>query len=82
MTIITELANGNTEVFESGNYLISRAKDFHPMILKVSIFADGKKIKTVSRRFKFFYKHFTFKSKKVQEELRKLSEQKQAEKTA
>lgn len=72
MIIITELANGNTEVFENTNYIISKAKDFYPMICKVSIYDNGKKIKSVSRPFKWFYKHFTFKSKKVQEILKNL----------
>lgn len=54
MTIITELADGRTEVFESSNYVISKPKDFHPLICKVSVFENGFKIKSVSRPFKFF----------------------------
>lgn len=76
MTIITELADGRTEVFESSNYVISKPKDFHPLICKVSVFENGFKIKSVSRPFKFFYKHFTFKSDKVQTLLKNLEEQK------
>ena len=75
MTIKTELVNGNTEIFKSDNYVISRAKDFHPMILKVSVYAENRKIMSKSRRFKFIYKHFTFKSERVQSQLRKLEEQ-------
>ena len=41
MTIITELADGRTEVFESSNYVISKPKDFHPLICKVSVFENG-----------------------------------------
>ena len=76
MTIITELANGRTEVFETSNYVISKTKDFHPLLCKVSIYDNGKKIKSVSRPFKFFYKHFIFKSDKVQTLLKNLEEQK------
>ena len=76
MTIITELANGNFEVFETSNYVISKTKDFHPLLCKVSIYDNGKKIKSVSRPFKFFYKYFTFKSDKVQTLLKNLEEQK------
>lgn len=72
MTIKAELADGTFEIFESGNYKLSTVKDFHPMICKVSIYDNGKKIKSVSRPFKWFYKHFTFKSKKVQETLKNL----------
>lgn len=76
MTIITELANGNFEVFETSNYVVSKTKDFHPLLCKVSIYDTGKKIKSVSRPFKFFYKHFIFKSDKVQTLLKNLEEQK------
>ena len=77
MTIITELADGRTEVFESSNYVISKPKDFHPLIWKVSVFENGFKIKSVSRPFKFIYKHFIFKSEKVQTVLKNIEEQKQ-----
>lgn len=77
MVVKTELANGNFEVFESSNYLISKPKDFHPLLCKVSIYDNGKKIKSVSRPFKFIYKHFIFKSEKVQTILKNLEEQRQ-----
>ena len=77
MTIITELADGRTEVFESSNYVISRPRDFHPLICKVSVFENGFKIKSVSRPFKLIYKHFIFKSEKVQTVLKNIEEQKQ-----
>ena len=77
MTIITELADGRTEVFETSNYVISKPKDFHPLISKVSVFENGFKIKSVSRPFKFIYKHFIFKSEKVQTILKNLEEQRQ-----
>ena len=72
MVVKTELANGNFEVFESSNYVISKMKDFHPLLCKVSIYDNGKKIKSVSRPFKFIYKHFIFKSEKVQTVLKNL----------
>ena len=59
MTIRLELANGNCEIFESDNYTISRLNDMHPMICKVDVFSNGKKIKT---------------KKKVQEKLKKINE--------
>lgn len=68
------LADGTLEMFETGNYKISKVKDFHPLICKVTVFSNnGKKIKSVKRPFVFFYKHFTFKSEKVQKELADLS---------
>lgn len=75
MVVKTELANGNFEVFETSNYVISKPKDFHPLLCKVSIYDNGKKIKSVSRSFKFIYKHFIFKSEKVQTVLKNIEEQ-------
>ena len=75
MVVKTELANGNFEVFETSNYVISKPKDFHPLLCKVSIYDNGKKIKSVSRPFKFIYKHFIFKSEKVQTVLKNIEEQ-------
>ena len=77
MVVKTELVNGNFEVFESSNYVIIKMKDFHPLLCKVSIYDNGKKIKSVSRPFKFIYKHFIFKSEKVQTVLKNLEEQRQ-----
>lgn len=76
MVVKTELANGNFEVFETSNYMVSKTKDFHPLLCKVSIYDNGKKIKSVSRPFKFIYKHFIFKSDKVQTFLKNIDEQK------
>ena len=75
MTIITELANGNTEIFETNSFVISKTKDFHPNILKVKVYSGNKKIKSKIRPFCFFYKHFVFKSKRVQEQLREIEQQ-------
>lgn len=77
MVVKTELANGRTEVFETSNYVISKTKDFHPLLCKVSIYDNGKKIKSVSRPFKFIYKHFIFKSEKVQKLLVELENKKE-----
>lgn len=80
MTIKIERADGEIEIFNSDNYRIGKSKDFHPLICTVSVYDNGVKIKTMKRPFKFFYKHFTFKSKKVQEQLKKLEEQETPEK--
>lgn len=75
MIVKIERADGETEIFNTDNYRISKSKDFHPLICTVSVYDNGVKIKTVKRPFKFFYKYFTFKSSKVQEQLKKLEEQ-------
>lgn len=46
MVIQLELANGCYEMFEIDNYVISKVNDMHPMICKVDVFSNGKKIKT------------------------------------
>ena len=75
MTIKIERADGEIEIFNSDSCRISKPKDFHPLICKVSVFENGFKIKSVSRPFKFIYKHFIFKSEKVQNVLKNLEEQ-------
>lgn len=74
MTIKLELANGNYEMFETDNYIISRVKEMHPMICKVNVFSNGRKIKTKKRFCIWWYKLITFKSQKVQDKLKKLNE--------
>ena len=80
MIVEIERADGEIEIFNTDNYRISKPKDFHPLICKVSVYDNGVKIKTVKRPFKFFYKHFTFKSAKVQERLKELEKQAELEK--
>lgn len=74
MIIKIELANGEIEFAETSNYKFSTLKDLHPMIIKATVYSGTKKIKSISRPFKFFYKHFTFKSEKVQKQLEKLND--------
>lgn len=73
MVIKNYLANGNVEVFTTDRYLIGKSKDFHPLICKVEVFDFGKKIFTKKRHFSFIYKHFIFKSAKVQKQLEELA---------
>lgn len=74
MTIRLELANGSYEMFETDNYVIGRLNNMHPMICKVDVFSNGRKIKTKKRFCIWWYKLITFKSQKVQDELKKLNE--------
>ena len=75
MTVKAELADGTTDIFETSSYKISTLKDFHPMLCSVEVYSGAKRIKKVSRRFKFFYKHFTFRSRKVQDKLAEIQKQ-------
>lgn len=80
MIVKAELADGTTDIFETGNYKISTLRDFHPMLCSVEIYFGTKRIKKVSRRFKFLYKHFIFKSRKVQDKLAEIQKQQTTEK--
>lgn len=69
-------ADGVIEVFQTPNYIISKAKGFNPIICKVVVYSDsGVKIESRKRFFSLFYKLFTFKTKKVQDELKRINEQ-------
>ena len=74
MTIKINRADNQIEIFETSNYLISKSKEFHPMICKITVFENGHKIACRKRPFSFFYKKFIFKSKKVQEQLNEIIE--------
>ena len=75
MTVVLDLANGNTETFTTENYVISRPKDFHPMICRVTVFDNGRRIARKKRPFSWWYKMVTFNSFKVQEKLKELQGQ-------
>lgn len=74
MTVVLDLANGNTETFTTENYVISRPKDFHPMICRVTVFDNGRRIARRKRFCIWWYKKFTFNSFKVQEKLKALQQ--------
>lgn len=74
MTVVIELANGQTETFQTDKYIISKVKDFHPLICKVEIYDNGKCIAKKKRLFSWWYKVVTFNSYKVQQKLKELHE--------
>ena len=81
MTIKTELANGNYEIFESNGYNVSTVKDMHPMIVAISVYNNGKRIFKKSRFCKWWYKHITFKTEKVQNLLKEIEAQRSRKET-
>lgn len=74
MTIKVTLANGTIESFQTEKYIVSSTKDFHPLIIKVEIFDNGKRIAKRKRAFSWWYRRFTFYSYKVQKKLKELQE--------
>lgn len=72
-----KLVNGIFECFHTESYQIGSVKDFNPYILSVTLLTDnGVAIKRCSRPFKWWYKHITFKSAKVQDEIKRLESEK------
>lgn len=75
MTVVLDLANGNTEIFETEKYVISKAKDFHQLICGVTVYNNGRRIARKQRPFSWWYKMVTFNRFKVQEKLKELQGQ-------
>lgn len=76
MTIKLYRADGELELFRTDNYVLGKAKDFHPLICKAEVFTDaGKLLARRSRRFSWYYKHVTFKTKEVQDKIEELKRQ-------
>lgn len=73
MTVVLDLANSQTEIFETEKYVISKAKDFHPLICGVTVFDNGRRIARRKRLCIWWYKKFTFKSESVQIKLKELN---------
>ena len=79
MTVVLELANGQTEIFETEKYIISKAKDFHPLICGVTVYEKGRRIARKKRPFSWWYRRVTFNSFRVQEKLKDLEASNQHE---
>lgn len=67
MVAKVELANGNVEFAEVNQYAIGT--ELHPAVVKITIYDNGKKICSKARKHIFIYKHFTFKTKAVQDQI-------------
>lgn len=75
MTAKVTLVNGTIESFQTEKYIVSSPKDFHPLIIMVEIFDNGKRIAKRKRAFSWWYRRFTFNNYKVQQKLKELQEQ-------
>ena len=73
MTVVLDLANGQTETFETEKYVISKAKEFHPLICGVTVYDNGRRIARKKRPLSWWYKKVTFKSEYVQNKLKELN---------
>ena len=62
-----ELANGNVEFAEVNQYAIGT--ELHPAVIRITVYDKGKKICSKTRKHSFIYKHFTFKTKEVQDQI-------------
>ena len=73
MTVVLDLANGQTEIFKTEKYVISKANDFHPLICGVTVYDNGRRIARKKRPLSWWYKKVTFKSEYVQNKLKELN---------
>lgn len=80
MTVKVLTVENNVECFETGKFVVSPVKDMNPLILSVWVYSGNKLICRRKRHFTWLYKHFTFKSKKVQDVLKQMEEVKQENK--
>ena len=77
MTVKVKTAENNIECFETNEYIISPLESMNPLILSVEVYSGPRLIARRTRPFKWFYKHVTFKSRKVQAavmEMRRIKE--------
>lgn len=62
MIVKLKLVNGNTQMFETADYVVNPIKIMHPDILSVKVYSNDRKILfTVKRKFQLFYKKFIYK---------------------
>lgn len=62
-----KLVNGNIEMFETENYVVSKVKEMHPDILDVKVYnASGKLIAHRRRWRQRFYKKYLYKPVSVE----------------
>ena len=73
MTVKAIRADGVVEIFETPNYQISKRDDMHPALLKVVVYSGDKIIASIKRKHAFFYKHFKFGTKEVQDKIIEIS---------
>ena len=60
MLVKLKLVKGQTEIFETENYVVTAEKDLHPAILSGKIYSNGKLVYRFSRKHPFYYEHFVF----------------------
>lgn len=80
MTVKILTIENNIECFKSEKIVVSSIKDMNPLILSVWVYSGDKLICRRKRHFTWLYKHFTFKSKKVQDVLKQMEEGEQENK--
>jgi hypothetical protein len=62
-----KLVNGNIEMFETENYVVSKVKEMHPDILDVKVYTTSGKLIAHRRRWRQrFYKKYLYKPVSVE----------------
>lgn len=73
MTVVSYLANNDVEIYEASDQVFSET--MHPLVLTIKVYSDNKLIFKKSRKNRWFYKHFVFPTSKIQDEIKRLQEE-------
>lgn len=66
MIVKIKRVDGANEFFQTGSFVVSKAKDMHPAILEVEVMTDqGNRLKRWVRPFQAIYKKFKYKPVEV-----------------
>lgn len=65
MFVKLTLTDGNTELFETQNFVCAPVKMMKPEIVRCEVFADGHRMFKVARRFPAFYRKFIYRPEKT-----------------
>ena len=65
MFVKLTLIDGNTELFETQNFVCAPVKIMKSEIVRCEVFADGRRMFKAARRFPAFYRKFIYRPEKT-----------------
>lgn len=66
MTVVIKYVDKFVECFETSKFQLAPLKEMNPLMFSVKVYSGKRLVAKRVRPFKWFYKHVTFKSRKVQ----------------
>lgn len=68
MTVIIDRADGNREIFQTAQFIVSQAKDMNPIICAIKVKLDnGKTVARWRRPFSRIYKKYVWKPEAMEQ---------------